>query len=80
MTIIIAPFTVNPSCDGIAPQVGYEEEGCTERNHNSTEAHEHLPITYWGIYLDDKYISYTSSKELAEKTKVWIQKWLEDRL
>jgi hypothetical protein len=41
---------------------------------------DRLPITYWGIYLDDKHVSYTSSRELAEKTKVWIEKWLKDRL
>lgn len=87
MTITIAPLTVNTTCDSevrgrdrgreylgncIAPQFGRENKGYDEKNL--------LPITYWGIYLDDKYISYTSSKELAEKTKLWIQKWLEDRL
>ena len=40
---------------------------------------EHLQVTYWGIYLDGKYISYTSSKERAEKTKLWMEKWLKDR-
>jgi hypothetical protein len=34
------------------------------------------PITYWGIYLDDRHVSYTSSRELAEKTKLWMEKWL----
>ena len=72
MTITIAPFTVDTSWDCIAPQVGHEKEERTERNH--------LPITYWGIYLNDKHISYTSSKELAEKTKLWIEKWLKDRI
>jgi hypothetical protein len=87
MTITIAPFTINTSCycgicgsdreggylgNRIALQFGYEKEEQTKRNH--------LLITYWGIYLDDKYISYTSSRELAEKTKVWIEKWLKDRL
>lgn len=72
MTITIAPFMVDPSCDRIEPQVWQEKEEYTERNYRR--------ITYWGIYLDDKYVSYTSSKELAEKTKVWIEKWLKDRL
>ena len=72
MMITIAPFTINPSCYCSALQIGYEKEEQTKRNH--------LLITYWGIYLEDKYISYTSSKELAEKTKVWIEKWLTDRL
>jgi len=72
MTITIAPFTIDASHDSSAFLVGHVNEEHTKRNH--------LPITYWGIYLDDKYVSYTSSKELAEKTKIWIEKWLEDRL
>ena len=72
MMITIAPFTIDTSCYGSALQFGYEKEEQTKRNH--------LLITYWGIFLDDKYISYTSSRELAEKTKVWIEKWLKDRL
>ena len=72
MTITIAPFTIDASHDYSALLVGHVKEEHTKRNH--------LPITYWGIYLDDKYVSYTSSKELAEKTKIWIEKWLEDRL
>jgi hypothetical protein len=71
MTITIAPFKVNPSRSHIIPQIGHEKEKHDNRYY--------LPITYWGIYLDDKYISYTSSKELAEKTKVWMEKWLRDR-
>ena len=67
MNITITPFTVNPSCDCQAPLAQYEDE----RHQN------HLPITYWGIYLDDKYVSFVSSKELAEETKVWMEKWLE---
>lgn len=50
-----------------------------QKNSFATAATAHL-ITYWGIYLNDKSISYTSSKELAEKTKVWIEKWLAGRL
>jgi hypothetical protein len=38
-----------------------------------------LPITYWGIYLDGKIVSYTSSKELAEQSKIWMEKWLNDK-
>jgi hypothetical protein len=72
MTITIAPFTIDSSCDCPALPVGYEKKNNIKK--------DHLPITYWGIYLDDKYISYTSSKELAEKTKLWIEKWLKDRL
>jgi hypothetical protein len=72
MMITIAPFTVDPSCDCKSPPARYEKKEHTRRNH--------LPITYWGIYLNDKHISYVSSKELAEKTKLWIEKWLKDRL
>lgn len=72
MTITIAPFTIDESHDYSASLFGYVKEEHTKRNH--------LPITYWGIYLDDRYVSYTSSKELAEKTKIWIEKWLKDRL
>jgi hypothetical protein len=62
MMITIASFTVGTSYDYPAMSVRHERD--------------HLPITYWGIYLDDKYISYTSNKELAEKTKIWMEKWL----
>lgn len=71
MNIIIAPFTVNPTDDCKAPPVGKKEEHVKR---------DHLPITYWGIYLNDKHVSYVSSKELAEKTKLWIEKWLNNRL
>ncbi len=71
MTITIAPFTVDPGCSYTAPLFGNaEKEVYAQKN----------PLTYWGIYIDDKYVSYTSSKELAEKTKVWMEKWLRDRL
>ena len=33
-------------------------------------------ITYWGIYLDDREISTTSTKEQAENTKKWMEDWL----
>jgi hypothetical protein len=36
---------------------------------NSNIENSNIPITYWGIYLDDKKISTTSTKEQAEKTK-----------
>jgi hypothetical protein len=73
MAITIAPFAVRPNYGFTAPMIG----------HNTKEddiGRQHLPTTYWGIYVDDKYVSYTSSKELAEKTKLWMEKWLKDRL
>ncbi len=68
MTITIASFTINYPALMIEHEKGEQAK------------RDRLPITYWGIYLDDKHISYTSSRELAEKTKVWIEKWLKDRL
>lgn len=31
---------------------------------------EYLTPVYWGIYLINECLSYTSSKDLAEKTKL----------
>ncbi len=62
MTITIAPFIVDTNHGCPALTVGFEREESAKI--------DHLPITYWGIYLDDKYISCTSSKERTEKTKV----------
>jgi hypothetical protein len=67
MVITVAPFTVNPDCSCVLSAVEYREEHIKRH---------HLPITYWGVYIDDKYVSYTSTKELAEKTKLWMEKWL----
>lgn len=65
MMIRIIPFMVDSIRNLRAPLVGNIDD---------------LPITYWAIYLDDKQISYTSSEELAEKTKLWMEKWLKDKL
>ncbi len=48
-------------------------EPCTA---NSNIENSNIPITYWGIYLDDKEISITSTKEKAQKTKQWMEDWL----
>lgn len=69
MTITIAPFTVDPIHSYTTPLVW---------DPRKQERAQEYPLTYWGIYIDDKYISYTSSKELAEKSKVWMEKWLKD--
>jgi hypothetical protein len=71
MTITIAPFTVDLSCSRKTTTSWVGKEEHIKKNQ---------PITYWGIYLNDKQISYVSSKELAEKTRLWIEKWLNDRL
>ena len=31
---------------------------------------------YWGVYLNDEKITITSTKEQAEKTKEWMENWL----
>ena len=71
-TITISPFTFYPECGCEVPLSGYEKEEHEKMNHQ--------PITYWGIYMDGENISYTSTRELADKTKVWMEKWLEGRL
>jgi len=51
MTITVAHLTIDLSCDCKAPLLGNEREVHINR----------IQITYWGIYLDDKHISYTLS-------------------
>lgn len=34
------------------------------------------PIIYWGVYLDGKEVSLSSTKEQAENTKKWMENWL----
>ncbi|HEX3033710.1 MAG TPA: hypothetical protein VHT73_01080 [Thermodesulfobacteriota bacterium] len=70
MTVTIAPFEINHNCPPLL--VGHEKR-------NGIKSHS-TPITYWGVYLNEKFVSYTSSRELAEKTKLWIEKWLRDRI
>lgn len=67
MTIRVVPFTVDPA-QKFGPQLIEDIEEQTKKIDPE--------ITYWGIYLDKKQVSYTSSKELAEKTKAWMEKWL----
>jgi len=38
----------------------------------------HAPVTYWGVFLNDTRVSAASSRELAEKTKEWVENWLTD--
>jgi hypothetical protein len=68
MTITIEPFTVEPSRQPI-PTLGSHITRVESRDAG-------LRITYWGIYLDGKQVSYTSSSELAANTKLWMEKWL----
>ncbi|KRT65657.1 MAG: hypothetical protein XU11_C0022G0034 [Candidatus Dadabacteria bacterium CSP1-2] len=71
-TITISPFAFYPECDCRLPLSGHEKEEHDKINHQ--------PITYWGIYMGGENVSYTSTRELADKTKVWMEKWLEGRL
>ena len=64
MNITIVPLTADSNDDSKLLPVRDEKEFIT-------------PV-YWGVYLDDECVTYTSSKDLAEKTKLWIQKWLSD--
>lgn len=68
MEITIAPYTVEPSCD-----CSHEAVGMNRELHIRDF---HTPITYWGVFLDENKISSTSSKELAEKTREWMENWL----
>jgi len=61
------PFIVGPTINSKPLLI---EDMNKEENENNDK------VTYWGIYLDGKQVSFTSSKELAEKTKVWMEKWL----
>ena len=67
MAITIMPFIVGPTINSKPLLI---EDMNKEENENNDK------VTYWGIYLDGKQVSFTSSKELAEKTKVWMEKWL----
>lgn len=71
LSITIAPLEVTPS-QGFAVYSGLSEEG---RELTDKEK----PVIYWGIYLDDEAISYTSNREHAEKTREWMEKWLRNK-
>ena len=63
LSITIEPFTINTNSGFKSPRA-LREKGANN------------PITYWGVFLDNENISYTSKKELAEQTKEWMEKWL----
>ncbi len=65
MRISIKPITINLDGKIIASLNRREKDDCVD------------PVIYWGIYLNNEQISYTSTRELAEKTKLWMEKWLE---
>ena len=33
---------------------------------------------YWALFVDDRYVSHVSSRELAESGKRWLEKWFEE--
>ncbi|MGH7792429.1 MAG: hypothetical protein ACREOB_08965 [Thermodesulfobacteriota bacterium] len=65
MTITIRPFTIDLNDRPISPLLRCDKDGYLSS------------VVYWGIYLNDEQISYTSTKELAEQTKMWMERWLE---
>ncbi len=68
MTMRIEEFTVDPVCDCPPDMVGYDKEAHINE--------VHMPITYWGLYLDEEKISTASTREQAEKTRDWTMSWL----
>jgi len=77
MDIRIEPFTVYAS---ISNYIGVGNTAAQPQlNNGYPQSHADTPydpITYWGLYLDDRYVTHTSDRELAERTKVWMEKWL----
>ena len=65
MNVTIVPLTADSQDDSKLLPIR-EEEGFI------------IPL-YWGVFLNDQCVSYTSSKDLAEKTKLWMEKWLSNR-
>ena len=68
MDIKIVPYKFDPTCDCSPDAVGSDKSLHIES--------VHAPITYWGVFLNDNRVSTTSSRELAEKTKAWMENWL----
>ena len=68
MDIKIVPYTFESSCDCSPEAIGFDKN-----LHINTI---HVPITYWGVLLNENRVSMTSSLELAEKTKEWMENWL----
>jgi hypothetical protein len=68
MMITITPFAIDLSEASNLPSLKQKKENRTPT------------IIYWGIYLNNEQISYTSSKDLAEETKLWIEKWLRNEI
>ena len=68
MMITIAPFLANLNSNN------------QESPFRKQKKEDIPPVVYWGVYLNNRQISYTSSKDLAEKTKLWIERWLQDKV
>lgn len=71
MAITVAPLEVAPS-----PGFAFYERS-NEKGQKLTDKKK--PVVYWGIYLDDETISYTSNREHAERTREWMEKWLKKK-
>ncbi|MEM4408920.1 MAG: hypothetical protein QXI19_09280 [Candidatus Caldarchaeum sp.] len=61
MNFRIEPFTV---------EISHGADGGVTARHTPDR------VVYWGLYLDDKPIMRSSSRELTEDAKNWMEKWL----
>lgn len=67
MKIEVAPYAISPFCN--LPENRFENgEKRAEENNK--------PASCWGVYVNGKCVFFTSSRESAEKTKVWMEKCL----
>ena len=66
MDITIVPLTVNSNDESKLLPIRDEKDKL-------------ITPVYWAVYLNDECVSYTSSKELAEKTKLWVENLLSDK-
>lgn len=63
-------ITIQPIVVNIAPTLAFSAPA------KELESDANNLFTYWGVYLDDKYVTKTSTKEDAVVTKEWMEKWL----
>ena len=64
MKIEVAPYTISPFCNPSGNEFEDEEND--------------KPVACWGVYIDGKCAFFTSSRESAEKIKIWMEKCLKE--
>ncbi|HSE83640.1 MAG TPA: hypothetical protein VLB01_03740 [Thermodesulfobacteriota bacterium] len=69
MKIEVAPYSISPFCN----LSGNRFEGGEKRAEENKDE-----VSCWGVYVDGKCVFFTSSRESAEKTKVWMEKHLKE--